>query len=155
MRKKLIIFGLLLFGVYLLLQTNLIPWKSSHSWHVRGRVFDKTTNALAGVSIVGDGTVRWTLINLFFGTGPRTFRAQTTTTMDGGFAFDCKASSFTLAFIKNGYAEKRLFFTHLDHVPVVREIPSGDEQAKTDQDVQVFLDHAETTPKTESSERKQ
>ena len=114
-------------------------------------MFDRSTDALAGVTVVATGTVRWTLVNLWLGTGPKTFRAQTRTDSSGRFALSFRAATATLSFDKQGYAGPSFFLTRLDGSPLQRDGSSGESVALDDLDLSVRLesqtvDHAFRAP---------
>lgn len=120
---------------YLLLESNLIPWKPSYQWNIQGLVSDDSTNALSGVSVVATGYVRWTLINLLAGTAPRSFHSQTATDQNGHFALSFTGSTVTLTLEKTGYTEKQFVFHHSAGV-------SGGPWSATNRDLRIVLDPA-------------
>ena len=140
MRRKFIIGGLFLCGFYLILQSDIIAWRPSHRCYIEGVVYDNATNALADTTVTADGHVRWSLLNLFFGTGPKTFHVETRTDSDGHFAVSCRPDRPFLQFKKDGYSEKRVSFLYSDGVPmVVSEGVSNGSPVPTDQRVKIFL----------------
>ena len=124
--------ALVALATYMLLQSNLVPWKRSYRWRMQGAVYDTSTNALAGVTVTASGYVRWTFIDLFFGTSPRTFSAHTTTDKSGRFRLAFSGSTPTLVFQKASYAQRRFVLHYIDAGP-------GDPSATTDRNLQVIL----------------
>jgi hypothetical protein len=119
--------------MWLLLQSNPTAIMPSYSWRVEGTVVDNSSNALAGAIVTAQGKLRFTTINLLFGTAEKTFHVQTTTDEAGHFALAFEGSSFTLVFSKAGYVEKSLPFIHYKGA-------SGESWADTEQHLRVILD---------------
>ena len=83
---------------------------AEYPWHLTGQVFDKATNALAGVNVTVSAMPRITGRNRITESPPPSIQLMATSDQAGRFALDFSAAAFVVRLSKTGYAEQNLPF---------------------------------------------